>query len=127
VPNFSTLRPSVPRAVLVQRHARNRRDLWRLINSTAWIALARHAGAAIASIRALAVTASGAIGMLLADQSVLSQFKHAMSYKIDARSRMVESGNLPGPPRVNESERQHSHWDESPGAPEGGSVCEWRI
>src|ERR1700730_11817454 len=36
--------PSLPRAVLVVCHARDRRELWRLVNTAAGIALARHAG-----------------------------------------------------------------------------------
>jgi hypothetical protein len=37
--------PLVSRAVLVERHARDRGELWRVVNAAAWIALARHADA----------------------------------------------------------------------------------
>jgi hypothetical protein len=53
----------------------------RPINAATRIAkLARHAGAAVASIHALAVTAPGAIGMLLADPAgvVAIQARHEL-------------------------------------------------
>jgi hypothetical protein len=44
---------SVPRAVLVERHARDRRELWRFVDAAAWIAFAGHPGATLARIKAL--------------------------------------------------------------------------
>jgi hypothetical protein len=70
-----------PRAILVVSHARDRRKLGRIIDPASGIALARHAGAAVAGIGTLAVSSPRPIGMILADQPVLSQTEHAMSYK----------------------------------------------
>jgi hypothetical protein len=63
--------PSVPRAVLVERHARDRGNCRRLIDSAARVAsLAWHADFdAIARVLALAIAAPRAIGMLLTDPS----------------------------------------------------------
>jgi hypothetical protein len=52
----------------------------------------------------------GRSGWFSQTQPVLSQTKHAMSYKIHARSRMVESGNLPGPPRFTSNARPNTPW-----------------
>ena len=62
--------PSVPRAVLVQCHVRDRRQLRRLVNAAARVAwLAWHAAVAVARVCSLTIAAPGAIGMVLADSA----------------------------------------------------------
>jgi hypothetical protein len=63
---------SVPRVVLVDCRVRDGRERWRLINAAVGIAFAGHADAD-ARLRALAVAAPGAVGMLSQIQPVLSQ------------------------------------------------------
>jgi hypothetical protein len=56
----------VPRAILVQRHARQRRKGWRFINPAAGIALTRHAST-LSGVGTLTVAAPRAIGMIFTD------------------------------------------------------------
>jgi hypothetical protein len=84
---------SVPRAILVERHARDRGNCRRLIDPAARVAnLTRHASAAVARVRTLAVTAPRAIGMVLADPAGVVANRARHDCKIGVATEKSESG-----------------------------------